>query len=169
MDYLGIVLVMWGSVVPSDYFGFHCNPTLRRGYWALPKATLAALGCAIATLQPRFRGPRGRQLRFFLYSTLGLSTFLPCAHGVWLNGWAVQNQRMSLTHFLGLGLLNITGGCVYAARVPERWFPRTFDVWGASHQVLHVVVLFGALSHAVGLVRAFDYWHGVRAGGGACA
>ena len=32
LDHLGIVFVIWGSMVPSDYFGFYCNPELQYCY-----------------------------------------------------------------------------------------------------------------------------------------
>jgi adiponectin receptor len=41
--------------------------------------------------------------------------------------------------------------------VPERLHPYTYDVLGASHQVLHVMVIFAGLAHMVGLLKAFDH------------
>ncbi len=35
LDLLGIVLVIWGSTIPSIYFGFYCDEHLQRLYWAL--------------------------------------------------------------------------------------------------------------------------------------
>ena len=35
LDHLGIVIVIWGSAIPSDYFGFYCNQNLRFFYWAM--------------------------------------------------------------------------------------------------------------------------------------
>ena len=35
LDHLGIVIVIWASIVPTDYFGFYCDTTLRWGYWTL--------------------------------------------------------------------------------------------------------------------------------------
>ena len=32
LDHLGIVLVMWSSMVPSNYFGFYCSPQLLYTY-----------------------------------------------------------------------------------------------------------------------------------------
>jgi adiponectin receptor len=58
-----------------------------------------------------------------MYSILGLSIFIPTIHGVMLHGWAVQNKQMSLTYFIGLGILNGLGAAVYAARILERWYP----------------------------------------------
>lgn len=69
-----------------------------------------------------------------------------------------MNQQMSLTYFLGLGLLNFTGAAIYAARIPERWFPRVFDIYGSSHQIMHVLVICGALSYMTGLIKALEYW-----------
>ena len=79
-----------------------------------------------------------------------------------MNGWQAQDQRMSISYFLGLAVLNFTGASIYAARVPERWYPRTFDLWGSSHQIMHVLVVCGAFSHTTGLVKAFDFWHARR-------
>ena len=132
------------------------------------KATLSALGCAIFTMKPRFRTPAFRAMRSASFAVLGLSAFIPVVHGILLNGWAVQNQRMSITYFVGLGVLNGAGSAIYALRVPERWFPKTFDIYGSSHQIMHVLVAIGALSHATGLLRAFDYWNIKKERGEAC-
>lgn len=37
--------------------------------------------------------------------------------------------------------------------------PETFDVFGSSHQILHVMVIFAGLAHMRGLFQAFDYAH----------
>lgn len=105
-----------------------------------------------------------------MYFLLGLSIFVPAVFGVQQHGWKEQNGRMSLTYFLGLGVLNGTGTAIYTARIPERWFPKRFDIYGSSHQIMHVLVICGALSHTIGLVKAFDYWQEQQGKtGGACA
>lgn len=75
---------------------------------------------------------------------------------------------MSCSYFIGIGVLNFVGTTIYTFRVPERWYPRTFDVYGSSHQFLHGFVVLGAASHAVGLVKAFEYWNGEMNKGGFC-
>jgi adiponectin receptor len=93
-----------------------------------------------------------------MYGVLGLSIFIPAIHGVIVHGWAAQNERMSLTYFIGPGLLNGLGTAIYTARIPERWYPHRFDIYG------------GALSHTYGLLRAFDYWQSLEGqNGGACS
>lgn len=48
--------------------------------------------------------------------------------------------------------------------MPERWRPGTFDIFGSSHQIFHVLVLLAAASHFVGLLNAFDHEHKYRSG-----
>jgi Haemolysin-III related len=56
------------------------------------------------------------------------------------------------------GVLNFTRAAIYAARVPERWYPKRFDIWGSSHQIMHVLVVLGAISQERGLLRAMKWW-----------
>lgn len=156
LDHLGIVLVIWGSSIASTHFGFHSSRSTCNVYWAF--STIAALLASWATFQPIFRTPTGRRIRVLLYCALGLSAFIPAIHGVLMHGWEEQNQRQSLSYFAGLGALNGLGTAIYGARIPERWFPRRFDVYGASHQIMHVLVMCGAYSHAIGLNKAAEYW-----------
>ena len=57
------------------------------------------------------------------------------------------------------GGLNLIGAVVYAARIPERWYPRRHDIYGNSHQILHIMVIFAGLTHLAGLLSAFHYLH----------
>jgi adiponectin receptor len=121
-------------------------------------------------MRSAFRTPKHRPFRSAMYSILGLSIFILAIHGVLIHGWALQNERMSLTYFMGFGILNGTATAIYIARIPERWYHRRFNIYGSSHQIMHVLVVCGAFSDTIGLVKAFDYWQGLRAmEGGACA
>jgi adiponectin receptor len=97
-------------------------------------------------------------MRFIMYCGLGISAFIPVVHGILLRGWEIQNQRMALTYFTGLGVLNFCDAAIYAVRIPERWYPRRFDKYGGSHQLMDVLVVCGAISHSIGLVKTFGYW-----------
>jgi len=35
LDYLGIILMIWGSFVPSIYYGFGCHPQWINTYWTM--------------------------------------------------------------------------------------------------------------------------------------
>ena len=51
LDYLGILVLMWGAGIPTIYYGFYCNESLRWLYWTsvyLP--TLSVLPCGSTKL-----------------------------------------------------------------------------------------------------------------------
>ena len=35
MDYAGIAFMIWGSFVPSVFYGFWCEPRLQMVYWSM--------------------------------------------------------------------------------------------------------------------------------------
>ena len=43
------------------------------------------------------------------------------------------------------------------AYIPEKSSPRTYDIYGGSHQIFHVTVILVSLAHVEGLLRALDY------------
>ncbi|MCJ1312303.1 hypothetical protein MMC25_005977 [Agyrium rufum] len=157
LDYLGIVILMWGSTLPSIHYGFHCHPALQALYTC--NVSLFATLCIYATFHPSFRSPRLRPYRALMYACLGLSAISFVVHG-WLKvGWEEINARMSVDWMGVMAVLNLSGAVLYAARWPEKMFPGTFDVWGASHQWLHVLVIGAGIAHWVGLRRAYDFNH----------
>lgn len=157
LDYLGIVILMWGSTIPSIYYGFYCDPQLQKIYWT--NVSMLAILCVIATLHPKFRHPTIRPYRAAMYAGLGLSAIVFVIHGILLHGWVAQNRRMSLDWMVLMALFNPAGAVIYTARIPEKLRPLKFDVYGNSHQFLHVAVIFAGLAHMLGLFRAFDYLH----------
>ncbi|EUC31237.1 hypothetical protein COCCADRAFT_38652 [Bipolaris zeicola 26-R-13] len=136
LDYLGIVILMWSSTIPCVYYGFYCTPHLQKTYYTL--VSVLAAGCVYATLHPAFRRPKYRPYRAAMYAGLGLS----------LDWMALMTT------------FNLTGGALYAMRIPEKWYPYRFDVWGASHQIMHCLVVCAGIAHLYGLLRAFDHIHG---------
>ncbi|KAG9247733.1 hemolysin-III related-domain-containing protein [Calycina marina] len=157
LDYMGVVVLMWGSTIPSVYYGFYCDPELQKLYWSV--VSVLAIACITTTLNPRFRHPQLRPYRAAMYSGLGLSAIVFIIHGLVLHGWELQNRRMSLGWMGLMGALNLIGAAAYAARIPERWYPLRHDIYGSSHQILHFMVVFAGLTHMVGLMSAFDYLH----------
>ncbi|KAI0383100.1 HlyIII-domain-containing protein [Hypomontagnella monticulosa] len=167
LDHLGIVLVMWGTGISGTHFAFYRDEPLRNAYFAILSGT--ALGCGVFTLRPQFRKPAYRTMRFLMYCFLGASLFAPIVHGLSRFGRAELEAGMGLRSFLGLALINFTGAAVYAMRVPERWFPKTFDLLGQSHNWMHVLVLTGALVRLRGLLEVTTRWQVHSAQHGFCS
>ena len=157
LDYLGIVILMWGSTIPSVYYGFYCDPKLQKIYWSI--VSFLAILCVIATINPGFRGPKFRPYRSLMYIGLGFSALGFVIHGLILYGWKTQNARMSLSWMAWMAAFNMIGAIAYPARVPERFAPGKFDIYGNSHQILHVMVIFAGLAHMFGQFNSFSHVH----------
>ncbi|KAI6081445.1 putative hemolysin-III channel protein Izh2 [Hypoxylon rubiginosum] len=164
LDYLGILVLMWGAGIPTIYYGFFCNHNLRLLYWTTTSST--ALCCAIFTLNPYFGSPQFRRWRACFYAGFGLSSIIFIIHGLMLHGWERQKSHMSLVWMGWMATSNLVGAAIYAARIPERWAPYRFDILGASHQIFHVAVMIAAWIHFCGLLEAF---HGIRSRHDSCS
>lgn len=56
--------------------------------------------------------------------------------------------------------------CCYShmpkTRIPEKWSPGSFDLWGQSHQIFHVLMAVGLTIHFSAFAKAFDYAHRIK-------
>jgi adiponectin receptor len=163
LDYLGIIILIVGSFLPTIYYGFLCYPFLTNAYWGMMISFGSA--CAFITFNPRFRTPKYRPFRAAMFVALGGAGVIPVLHGVSLFGVATLEERIGMRWVLSEAVLYIVGAVIYAARVPEKFWPGRFDLVGASHQVFHCFVVAAALAHLKGLMVAFD---GMHARGGGC-
>ncbi|KAI9714081.1 MAG: hypothetical protein M1812_006528 [Candelaria pacifica] len=162
LDYVGIVLLITGSFVPSIYYGFYCEPLLQIVYWTMVSSL--GTGCAIVSITPKFRTSAWRPYRAAMFVMFGLSAIFPVLHGLKLYGVSRMRGQMGLYWVILQGLLYVLGAAMYATRVPERIKPGAFDIIGSSHQIFHVLVVMAVAAHLIGLVKAFNYNHGERGG-----
>uniref|UniRef100_A0A060T8J4 ARAD1D11902p n=1 Tax=Blastobotrys adeninivorans TaxID=409370 RepID=A0A060T8J4_BLAAD len=157
LDYFGIVVLIQASMVSMIYYGLYDHPKLQSTFWGF--TSVLGLGCTIASLSDRFRTPEWRPYRATMFVLYGLSGVLPVVAGVMVLGFAESWNRSQLPWLLSEAFLYISGAGLYAARVPERFKPGAFDLWGHSHQIFHVLVLLAAFSHGKGLLNAYHYIH----------
>jgi adiponectin receptor len=157
-DYLSIVAPLLGTTLSSTHFGFRCEQHLQAVY--RPLAIFFALMCAVATLHPVFSNPTGHRVRTAVYCLLGVASSAPIVHGVLLHGVKEHDQAMSLGWYVALGCCHATGAAFYAVKWPERWYSRTFDLLGSSHQLMHILVVCGAACYSVDILKAFEQAQG---------
>ncbi|KAF2852921.1 hemolysin-III channel protein-like protein Izh2 [Plenodomus tracheiphilus IPT5] len=162
LDYLGIVALIWGSFIPVLYYGFMEEPELRKTYWTM--ITTLAAATSIVSVHPKLRIPALRPFRALMFALMGLSAVFPVIHSIRLYGVEHVRKSVGLDWVVLQGVLYLLGAAIYAARVPEKWSPGKYDIWGSSHQIFHVLVVLAAASHLVGLIKAFDYEHSHRIG-----
>ncbi|KAI4132712.1 MAG: hypothetical protein LQ338_000541 [Usnochroma carphineum] len=156
-DYVGIVGLIWGSFVPSLWYGFGCEGEAGRRWGYLGMITILGIACTVVSVTPKFRTPQWRPFRAGMFVAMGLSAVIPVLHGLKLYGLQQMNDRIGLSWLVLQGFLYVLGAGIYAARVPERFKPGKFDIWGSSHQIFHVLILFAATSHLLGLLKAYEH------------
>lgn len=112
LDYMGIVFLIWGSFIPSIYYGFAAEPRLIRVYWSM--ITTIAAGTLAVVMLPKFRSPAWRPFRAFMFVAMGLSAVVPVLHGVKLYGIAQMERQIGLSWLVSQGVLYLTGAAIYA-------------------------------------------------------
>lgn len=155
IDYLGILTLILGSFFSGIFVGFFCDPFLQRVYWTMI-LTLSTI-TSVLVLHPRLQGLKYRPFRTIAFVLTGLSGFAPVAHGLLRHGWNEMWLRSGMPFWFLEGLLYVTGAFFYDTRFPESVWPGKFDIWGSSHQIFHVLVVFGGTVHMLGVWSAYSW------------
>ena len=151
VDYTGISLLVAASIMTTEYTAFYCEPT-SRWFWI---STTFALGIAgtILPWHPTFNRADMSWTRVAFFVGLSMTGGLPIVQLMYMRGvrWAVYFYApilRSLVVYLG-------GAVMYAAKVPERFFPGVFDYVGGSHNIWHLAVLGGIFFHYLAMQDFF--------------
>jgi adiponectin receptor len=151
VDYTGISLLVAASIMTTEYAAFYCEPTSRWIYMLM--TGILGIGGVILPWHPTFNRQDMAWLRVLFYVSLAGTGFLPVAQLSATRGfeWAMYFYG-PITKSV---LVYLTGALLYASKVPERWFPGTFDYVGCSHNIWHVAVLGGILFHYTAMQDMF--------------
>ncbi|KAL7807166.1 mPR-typeG-protein-coupled receptor [Trichoderma aethiopicum] len=154
-DLVGIVILTLGDFVSGIYMVFWCEPLQRKIYWSMI-GVLGSLTIFIM-LNPRFHGPKYRTFRTLAFVGTGLSGFAPLIHGISIFGFSQMMKQSGMPYYLIEGGFLLLGALVYATKFPECRWPGKFDIYGASHQLFHILVVLATVTQLIGILDAFDY------------
>jgi len=151
VDYTGISLLVAASIMTTEYTAFYCEPVSRWTYMVL--TACLGIGGVILPWHPTFNRADMQWARVGFYVFLGATGFIPVAQLVMTRGadWALYFYAPI---FKSVGVYLI-GAVLYAAKVPERFFPGWFDYCGASHNIWHFAVLGGIMFHYTAMQSFF--------------
>ncbi|KAI8932420.1 hypothetical protein NX059_010606 [Plenodomus lindquistii] len=150
IDYLGIILNTAAGCTSSTYFGLRHHPHLQLAYSAL--VVVLAFVLFGVMLAPGADGDTMKVWRAVLFAAFFISGFIPMLHASIVDGIQVLGL-FPLAHAIGMGSCYGVGVVFYITRFPEKYFPEKFDIWGASHQIFHVLVVVGQITFIMGLRR----------------
>ncbi|KAJ0029895.1 hypothetical protein Pint_13800 [Pistacia integerrima] len=154
IDYTGITVMIITSFFPPIYYIFQCEPQWHFIY--LGGITAMGMFTIVTLLAPALSTSKFRAFRALLFSSMGFFGIVPAVHAVIVN-WDNPKRDITLAYESAMALFYLTGTAFYVMRIPERWKPGWFDLAGHSHQIFHVLVVFGALAH-YGATLVFLEW-----------
>ncbi|KAF1984609.1 adiponectin receptor protein 1 [Aulographum hederae CBS 113979] len=151
VDYTGISLLVACSIMSTEYTAFYCEPVSR---WAYMLTTFAlGIGGVILPWHPTFNRSDMAWARVLFYSSLASTGFIPAIQLTWTRGfyWAAFFYAPIVKSVA----VYLVGAILYAAKIPERFFPGTFDYFGGSHNIWHFAVVGGILFHYFAMQEFF--------------
>ena len=88
-----------------------------------------------------------RGIRGFNFIVLGVSAAAPLFYLSVVNGDHPYMSKFTLAPWIIGGFCYATTCGIYVWQFPERYYKKTFDLIGQSHQIFHIGVLLGAAIH----------------------
>ena len=144
LDYLGIAAFCGGCTTSMVYYVLLDHPVLATLYCV----TVSVLCMAVMALSSmaRFCTPAYRLVRVGTFTGLAVFSAAPIAHL-----YLVDPSSHIFAHLLppltAEYAVFIAGGLLYGFRIPERFSPGSFDLFGNGHNILHIAVLIGIYVH----------------------
>jgi len=157
IDVCGIIAMVFGSTMMGLFNGFACSPMKAASYIGVLGALLGTTGVvSLIDMKNTALQDSMRNGAFAVSVSFGI---VPCGEWFLTVGrhlpWEVQQTVVlaaaGMFGFYGLGFL------FFVTRMPERFFPRRFDLFGASHQIWHVFVWAAGAAWCSGMLE-FAAW-----------
>ncbi|CAD8100957.1 unnamed protein product [Paramecium sonneborni] len=155
VDYGGISLLILGSCFPPFYYGFYCDTFLR--YFYLVTVGSACLAAYIVSIFDFIHTEKWRKIKGLMYGSLGLFAGVPAVH-LYLREFYREEIsdylpfKHSFLFYILMGSSYLFGLALYTLRIPERFLPGKFDIFGHSHQWWHCFVFLGVFFHYFGSI-----------------
>ncbi|KAI9339586.1 hemolysin-III related-domain-containing protein [Obelidium mucronatum] len=156
-DFVGILVGISAAFVASMYYGFYCNKPAQIGYIIF--ALCFGMASVILNTSHRFIDHKYMGLRLGMFLAFGISGVIPIIHVSAEFGFAFVQRAMGLNYIFLLTIFTAVAALCFHFKFPERVFPNTFDIWGNSHQIMHVSVVLLLVSHYFGILVSFQFWH----------
>jgi len=153
LDYFGIFVTFFGSMLSGLFFTFYCYEDLVFLYQT--GITILIVPSIIISLTPKFSEVRYTTMRVAVYGIVGLYSFLPIGHQIYIHGVMHQEIVDYMKGFFLMLLLYMTGMVFYQIRFPEVCWPGKFDLLGQSHQIFHILTAIATFIHYMTLLQYY--------------
>lgn len=165
VDYTGISLLVAASILSTEWTAFYCEPVSRTVYMSL--TIVLGVAGTILPWHPGFNRQDMAWARVAFYISLAATGFAPV---IQLN--LTRGPEWSFYFYAPIAkslAVYVLGAVIYAAQIPEKWFPGCFDYFGGSHNIWHIAVLGGILFHYSAMHEFFHTAFQMAEAAGGCA
>jgi len=139
IDISGIAFAISSNNTLALHFQLRCFPNLRY-YFIIANFTLLLLNVFYVPILVR---QKRTNLRTILFICFGLiNGFALAVHYCLHSGNITAEDYRVILHTIYAYLATGAALVIRKFKVPEKLLPKTFDVWGASHQLFHVLGIF---------------------------
>ena len=143
------------------HFGLYCDRQLRVHY--MGAVTAVAMISAIYFFSNEISTPKRPPCTHLHLLYLGFMAFLPAIHLIDIDEQTLY-QGTILVSYNKPCRFELTGRSVLRSSDPRK----IFDIYGSSHQVMHVMITCGALLCRTGLLTTLQYWRNDKVNGLVC-
>merc|ERR1712150_244934 len=152
-DHFGIIWAMFGTFVPFLCQAFECHFEYKMFHLGVVCVMIALVlssryskTIARFTMHDSVASPKSGGLQLKITLIVACYFVVPLCHWMWLHG-GLQNQLVvkKLQEVILPWGLGAFGFIFYLTRYPEKLWRKSgiFDIFGASHQVWHVMIFLG--------------------------
>jgi adiponectin receptor len=122
-DFLGVLILLWGSNLPMLYFGFACHVVIRQSLFAVSTTLIVAAAFVVyAPATPKV-------LAYIIFASVVLYGWTQAVYEVFIHGVTSKRAHLVIICYARAFGCYIIGIILYASKVPERFVaPRKLDL-----------------------------------------
>lgn len=153
VDYMGIVIMIWGSYYPFIRFLFYDDASTYATYGCCLVAV--ALACGGALFPTHMQQPKYRWIRQVVFWSLGSVIPIALTQGALTYGASSREMKSFGYPLLHGCLVYLVGSVLFATQAPEKYLPGKCDTCGNSHNIMHACVVVASLMHYTWFLESF--------------
>ncbi|CRG92806.1 hypothetical protein PISL3812_09874 [Talaromyces islandicus] len=146
VEKVGVIVLIWSFAVPFLFFQFHDNECLLWLYLGL--ITVIGVRSSVNLLAPPVERSVASNLMPIVIA-FGVLCFLPVGHVFF---WGSACHESMVPEYVKYTALNVAGGLIYIARLPEWW--NLMSGWAMRTYIMNLFLIYTAVLYSDKLIRA---------------
>jgi adiponectin receptor len=138
LDFIGILVLLWGSNLPMLYFGYSCKPIQRYLFFGIETGMIILI-MGVLMFQTKFN-----KFRFIFFIGIVFIGLIQAINEYFIHLPIYSRSLLVIKLYTQSLSFYGFGTFIYLFKVPERFWSGKFDYIGNSHNYWHIFVILGA-------------------------